>query len=246
MVDEELLNEGTKEEEFHACEQQFEELMKKIVNYRGIWLSWETFKVSVTNSVLNGIVSLQMANDSVLNEEMRRKEQGSSSRYEVLLTENKGKVKKRKEKEEEKKAEKKENKGKNDFELVNLVSDEGMWIINSGVTLHVIPTNEFFTSYTLGDFGVLKMGNDSVFKGEALYIAMHVINLSPIVALNIEVPDKIWFGKDVKYDHLQVFGCKAFVHVSKDERSKLDMKTRQCIFIGYCQDVTPFYPKYLN
>ncbi|RDY13920.1 hypothetical protein CR513_01100, partial [Mucuna pruriens] len=36
----------------------------------------------------------------------------------------------------------------------------------------------------------------------------------------------IWFGKDVKYDHLRVFGCKAFVHVPKDERSKLDMKTR--------------------
>ncbi|RDX67348.1 hypothetical protein CR513_53793, partial [Mucuna pruriens] len=55
-------------------------------------------------------------------------------------------------------------------------------------------------------------------------------------ALNTEVPDKIWFGKDVKYDHLRVFGCKAFVHVPKDERSKLDMKTRQCIFIGYGHD----------
>ncbi|RDX90114.1 hypothetical protein CR513_28058, partial [Mucuna pruriens] len=62
--------------------------------------------------------------------------------------------------------------------------------------------------------------------GEALYIAMH----------NIEVPDKTWFGKDVKYDHLRVFDCKAFVHVPKDERSKLDMKTRQCIFIGYGHD----------
>ncbi|RDY13059.1 hypothetical protein CR513_02068, partial [Mucuna pruriens] len=56
------------------------------------------------------------------------------------------------------------------------------------------------------------------------------------VALNTEVPDKIWFGKDVKYDHLRVFGCKAFVHVPKDERSKLGMKTRQCIVIGYGHD----------
>ena len=56
------------------------------------------------------------------------------------------------------------------------------------------------------------------FLGEALYTAVHVINLSPAVALNTKVPDKIWFGKDVKYDHLRVFGCKAFVHVSKDER----------------------------
>ncbi|RDY10892.1 hypothetical protein CR513_04511, partial [Mucuna pruriens] len=74
------------------------------------------------------------------------------------------------------------------------------------------------------------------FWGEALYIVVHVINLSPTVTLNIEVPYKIWFGKDVNYDHLQVFNCKAFVHVPKDERSKLDMKTRQCIFIGYGHD----------
>ncbi|RDY10948.1 hypothetical protein CR513_04456, partial [Mucuna pruriens] len=74
------------------------------------------------------------------------------------------------------------------------------------------------------------------FWGEALYTTVHVINLSPAIALNTEVPDKIWFGKDVKYDHLRVFSCKAFVHDPKDERSKLDMKTRQCNFIGYDHD----------
>ena len=65
---------------------------------------------------------------------------------------------------------------------------------------------------------------------------MHVINLSPAVALNSEVPNKIWFGKNVKYDHLRVFGCKSFVHVPKDERSNLDAKSRPCIFIGYGED----------
>ncbi|RDX70061.1 hypothetical protein CR513_50742, partial [Mucuna pruriens] len=48
-----------------------------------------------------------------------------------------------------------------DFKLVNLVSDESI------ATLHVTPMMEFFTSYTscdLGDFGVLKMGNDGVTK----------------------------------------------------------------------------------
>ncbi|RDX74016.1 hypothetical protein CR513_46284, partial [Mucuna pruriens] len=74
------------------------------------------------------------------------------------------------------------------------------------------------------------------FWGEALYTVMHVINRNPTVALNMEVLNKIWFDKDVKYDHLRVFGCKAFMHVPKDERSKLDMKTRQCIFIEYGHD----------
>jgi len=47
---------------------------------------------------------------------------------------------------------------------LNLVSDESMWIIDSGATLHVTTRKEFFKSYTPGDFGVLKMGNDGVSK----------------------------------------------------------------------------------
>nr|KYP47811.1 Retrovirus-related Pol polyprotein from transposon TNT 1-94 [Cajanus cajan] len=39
-----------------------------------------------------------------------------------------------------------------------------MWIVDSGTTLHVTPRKEFFTSYTSGNFGVLKMGNDGVSK----------------------------------------------------------------------------------
>ena len=65
------------------------------------------------------------------------------------------------------------------------------------------------------------------FWGEALYTTMHFINLSPVVALNSEVPNKIWFGNNVKYDHLRVFGCKAFVHVPKDERSKFIVKKKR-------------------
>jgi len=40
----------------------------------------------------------------------------------------------------------------------------------------------------------------------------------------------------VSYKHLRVFGCRAFVHIPRDERSKLDKKTKQCIFLGYCKD----------
>ena len=66
-----------------------------------------------------------------------------------------------------------------------------------------------------------------------LLTAAHVINLSPAVALQSDVPNSVWYGKDVSYDHLRLFCCKTFVDVPKDERSKLDAKTRQCIFIRY-------------
>ncbi|GJS69001.1 putative RNA-directed DNA polymerase [Tanacetum coccineum] len=65
-------------------------------------------------------------------------------------------------------------------------------------------------------------GLPASFWGEALNTAVHVINLTPCVPLRFDVPDRVWSGKDVSYYHLRVFGCKASVHIPKDERSKLD------------------------
>jgi hypothetical protein len=33
--------------------------------------------------------------------------------------------------------------------------------------------------------------------------------------------------------HLMVFGCDVYVHIPKENRSKLDKKAEKCIFIGY-------------
>ena len=51
------------------------------------------------------------------------------------------------------------------------------------------------------------------FWAEALNTAAYVINLSPAVSLDGDVPDRVWTGKNVSYDHLRVFGCKTFVHL---------------------------------
>ena len=79
-------------------------------------------------------------------------------------------------------------------------------------------------------------GLPNSFWGEALLTAVHVINLTPCIPLHNDVPDRVWSGKDVSYSHLRVFGCKAYVYIPKDERTKLDVKSRQCIFLGYGQD----------
>ncbi|GKG14309.1 retrovirus-related pol polyprotein from transposon TNT 1-94, partial [Tanacetum coccineum] len=73
------------------------------------------------------------------------------------------------------------------------------------------------------------------FWGEALNTAVHVIRLTPCVPLRFDVPDRVWSGKDVSYHHLRVFGCKESVHIPKDERSKLDVKNKPCVFLGYGQ-----------
>ncbi|GKV50247.1 hypothetical protein SLEP1_g56959 [Rubroshorea leprosula] len=44
---------------------------------------------------------------------------------------------------------------------------------------------------------------------------------------------KSFWGKEVPYKHLRLFGYRAYVHVPKEERAKLDAKTKLCVFLGY-------------
>ena len=48
--------------------------------------------------------------------------------------------------------------------MINIASNETSWVVDSGASFHVTSRKEFFTSYTPGDFGVLKMGNDRLSK----------------------------------------------------------------------------------
>ena len=71
------------------------------------------------------------------------------------------------------------------------------------------------------------------FWGEAIVTACYLINRSPSFPLNFDIPKRVWTEKDVFYSHLKVFGCKALVHVPKEQRLKLDSKSTPCIFVGY-------------
>ncbi|VFQ61773.1 unnamed protein product [Cuscuta campestris] len=167
-----------------------------------------------------------------------------------------------------------------DNDLISVAYDESSWVIDSGAAFHVTSRKDFFTSYTVGEYGVLKMGNDG--RSQVVGIGVVVLETktgmklvlknvrhAPDIRLNVistsvlddkgyvstfgdgqckltkgslivtrgkKCSDRVWSGKEVSYDHLRVFGCKDFVHVPKDERSKLDVKTRQCIFVGYGHD----------
>lgn len=63
---------------------------------QGLWLlgnlpnSWETFRTSLSNSALNGIILMDLAKSRFFNKELRCKSQGSSSNFEVLVTESRG------------------------------------------------------------------------------------------------------------------------------------------------------------
>ncbi|KAE8714902.1 hypothetical protein F3Y22_tig00110187pilonHSYRG00229 [Hibiscus syriacus] len=55
-----------------------------------------------------------------------------------------------------------------------------------------------------------------------------------------KVAEEVWTGHDVSFDNLRIFGCPAYVHVPADERSKLDAKSKECIFLGYKKGVKGF------
>ena len=71
---------------------------------------------------------------------------------------------------------------------------------------------------------------------EAMLIAVYLINMSPSVPLKGDVPQQVWTGKNVSYQYLKVFECLPYMHVAKDQKSKLNSKSKPCIFLGYLED----------
>ena len=81
---------------------------------------------------------------------------------------------------------------------------------------------------------MLRMANlPKSFWCEVVQNARYLINWSLSVPLEFDIPERVWTGKDDSYSHLKVFGCKAFAHVPKEQRLKLDSKATPCIFVGY-------------
>ena len=71
------------------------------------------------------------------------------------------------------------------------------------------------------------------FWAEALSTAVYLRNRSPTKAVTDMTPFEAWTGEKPRVDHLRVFGCAAYALIPKDERQKLDSKSRQCILLGY-------------
>ena len=58
-------------------------------------------------------------------------------------------------------------------------------------------------------------------------------NRSPTRFLGFKTPFEALYGFKPAVNHLRVFGSKAFSHVPKANRKKLDPKAVKCIFVGY-------------
>jgi hypothetical protein len=59
--------------------------------------------------------------------------------------------------------------------------------------------------------------------------------------LDENITHEVWTHKKPSLTHLRVFGCDSYVHVLKENRSKLDIKDEKCIiFIGNKDDLKSY------
>ena len=70
------------------------------------------------------------------------------------------------------------------------------------------------------------------FLAEAISTAVYLRNCYPTKAVDGMTPYEVWYGYKPKVKYLGVFGCDAYVHVLKDERSKFDSKATKCLLLG--------------
>lgn len=68
---------------------------------------------------------------------------------------------------------------------------------------------------------------------EAINTAIYLKNSSSTKCLGFKTPFEALFGLKPTFGHLRIFGSKAFAHIPKENRKKLDQRALKCIFVGY-------------
>ena len=82
------------------------------------------------------------------------------------------------------------------------------------------------------------------FWTKAIIIAVYLKNRIRTKCLDLKTPIEALYGFKLVVHHLRVFGSRAFAHIPKENRMKLDAKSIKCIFVGYCPDFEAY--KMLN
>jgi hypothetical protein len=70
------------------------------------------------------------------------------------------------------------------------------------------------------------------FWPEAVNWAIYILNQSPTFAVKDKTPEEAWSGVKPSVEYFKVFGCLSHVHVSDNNRTKLDDKSRGSVLLG--------------
>ncbi|KAH9751779.1 Integrase catalytic domain-containing protein [Citrus sinensis] len=80
-------------------------------------------------------------------------------------------------------------------------------------------------------------GIPNSFWAEVAKTACYIVNRSPSTKIGLKTAMEMWTGKPTDYSYLHAFGCPVYVMYNAQERTKLDAKSRRCIFLGYADGV---------
>ena len=78
-----------------------------------------------------------------------------------------------------------------DSDAVNFACQKTSQVIDSGASIHATPRKDFFTSYTSGDFGSVRMGNDGSAKAIGMGdVRLETSNGTVLILKNVKhIPD---------------------------------------------------------
>ena len=62
---------------------------------------------------------------------------------------------------------------------------------------------------------------------------VYLINRGPSTSLGCGILEKTQTGKKVSYSFLKTFGCEDFSDIDSENRTKLEVKSKKCVFFGY-------------
>ena len=68
---------------------------------------------------------------------------------------------------------------------------------------------------------------------EAINTIIYLINRGPSTPLDYDILEEAWTSKKVSFSFLKTFGCEACAHIDFENRTKLEDKSKKCIFFGY-------------
>ena len=92
---------------------------------------------------------------------------------------------------------------------------------------------------TLGE-GIVTLLTESKLPPSAWSYAVaafvHVHNRTPSHSTNMKTPYELWNGHAPSVDSLRVFGCEAWVHQQKTQRTYFGAHAVRCVFVGYSPD----------
>lgn len=71
--------------------------------------------------------------------------------------------------------------------------------------------------------------------------ACYVINRLPSSTIGLKTLMEMWKGKPTKYSTLHVVGCPVYMMYNTQERTKLDPKSRKCIFLGDADGIKGYH-----